>query len=208
MDIGRDNHVVDEHGIDRNAHHDEEALERQCEQAFEVVRADAAPFAVAHRRYGDGRDAHGAINLNHTAIEDDRDEDGHNLEAQADQQRLYGPVSYTHLFENWCDFLNYFDSSIFVQFSFINQRTSSNEFKKQINIPEYSLRMSLNSSACSGMLICFLNSLMLVLWLMKENWTKIGAIGFRHPISEVYAAPKPEIREMIRHRYRSNVGNQ
>lgn len=34
------------------------------------------------------------------------------------------------------------------------------------------------------------------------------AIGFRHPISEVYAAPKPEIREMIRHRYRSNVGNQ
>ena len=42
----------------------------------------------------------------------------------------------TAIFENWCDFLNYFDSSIFVQFSFINQRTSINEFKKQINIPE------------------------------------------------------------------------
>ena len=41
------------------------------------------------------------------------------------------------------------------------------------SISEYSLRMSLNSSSCSGMLICFLNSLMLVLWLMKENWTKI-----------------------------------
>ena len=90
MDIGRDDHVVDEHGIDRHAHHDEEALERQREQPFEVVRAVAAPFAVAHRRYGNGRDAHGAVNLNHTAIEDDRDENGHDLEAQADQQRLYG----------------------------------------------------------------------------------------------------------------------
>ena len=42
----------------------------------------------------------------------------------------------TAIFENWCDFLNYFDSSIFVQFSFINQRTSISEFKKQIDIPE------------------------------------------------------------------------
>lgn len=42
----------------------------------------------------------------------------------------------TAIFENWCDFLNYFDSSIFVQFSFINQKTSINEFKKAINIPE------------------------------------------------------------------------
>ena len=41
----------------------------------------------------------------------------------------------TAIFENWCDFLNYFDSSIFVQFSFINQRTNISEFKKQINIP-------------------------------------------------------------------------
>ncbi len=90
MDIGCDDHVVDEHGIDRNAHHDEEALECQREQPFEVVRTNAAPFAVTHRRYGDGRDAHGTVNFNHTAIEDDRDENRHNLEAQADQQRLYG----------------------------------------------------------------------------------------------------------------------
>ena len=65
-------------------------MECQREQPFEVVRANAAPFAVAHRRNGNGRDAHGAINLNHTAIENDRDENGHDLEAQADQQRLYG----------------------------------------------------------------------------------------------------------------------
>ena len=30
----------------------------------------------------------------------------------------------TAIFENWCDFLNYFDSSIFVQLSFINQKAS------------------------------------------------------------------------------------
>ena len=90
MDIGCDDLVVDEHGIDRISHHDEKTLERQCKHALEVVRADAAPFAVAHRRNGNGRDAHGAINLNHTAIENDRDENGHDLEAQADQQRLYG----------------------------------------------------------------------------------------------------------------------
>ena len=42
----------------------------------------------------------------------------------------------TAIFENWCDFLNYFDSSIFVQLSFINQRVNINEFKKAIRIPD------------------------------------------------------------------------
>ena len=42
----------------------------------------------------------------------------------------------TAIFENWCDFLNYFDSSIFVQLSFINQRADIREFRKQITIPE------------------------------------------------------------------------
>ena len=42
----------------------------------------------------------------------------------------------TAIFENWCDFLNYFDSSIFVQLSFINQKADIREFRKQITIPE------------------------------------------------------------------------
>ena len=42
----------------------------------------------------------------------------------------------TGIFENWCDFLNYFDSSIFVQLSFINQKTNIEDFKKSIHIPE------------------------------------------------------------------------
>ena len=40
----------------------------------------------------------------------------------------------TAIFENWCDFLNYFDSSIFVQLSFINQRVNINEFNNAIRI--------------------------------------------------------------------------
>ena len=58
----------------------------------------------------------------------------------------------TAIFENWCDFLNYFDSSIFVQHSFINQRTNINEFKKQINIPEQDDEFNDIRTEYSGML--------------------------------------------------------
>ena len=40
------------------------------------------------------------------------------------------------IFENWCDFLNYFDSSIHVQISFVNHRSSMRQFEKIIEIPE------------------------------------------------------------------------
>ena len=40
------------------------------------------------------------------------------------------------IFENWCDFLNYFDSSIKFQLSFLNQRADPESFKKSIDIPE------------------------------------------------------------------------
>ena len=42
----------------------------------------------------------------------------------------------TAIFENWCDFLNYFDASVSVQLSFINQGTQRGEAEKAINIPE------------------------------------------------------------------------
>ena len=38
------------------------------------------------------------------------------------------------IFENYCDFLNYFDSSIHVQFSFLNQRADMEEFQRSIHI--------------------------------------------------------------------------
>ena len=41
----------------------------------------------------------------------------------------------TAIFENWCDFLNYFDASVNVQLSFINQGTQREQAEKAINIP-------------------------------------------------------------------------
>lgn len=41
----------------------------------------------------------------------------------------------TAIFENWCDFLNYFDASVSVQLSFINQGTQRGEAEKSIHIP-------------------------------------------------------------------------
>jgi len=41
----------------------------------------------------------------------------------------------TQIFEKYCDFLNYFDSSVTVQLSFINQRGNPEEFNQSIDIP-------------------------------------------------------------------------
>ena len=41
----------------------------------------------------------------------------------------------TTIFENYCDFLNYFDSSISVQLSFINQQVDVAEYERIIDIP-------------------------------------------------------------------------
>ena len=40
------------------------------------------------------------------------------------------------IFENWSDFLNYFDSSIHIQLSFLNQRTDAEECRQSIRIPD------------------------------------------------------------------------
>ena len=53
--------------------------------------------------------------------------------AQADEK--------TAIFENWCDFLNYFDASVSVQLSFINQEMCIRDSKLCCHRPE---RHSLN----------------------------------------------------------------
>lgn len=40
------------------------------------------------------------------------------------------------IFENWCDFLNYFDSSIRFQLSFLNQKADMERFRQSVEIPE------------------------------------------------------------------------
>ena len=42
----------------------------------------------------------------------------------------------TAIFEGWCDFLNYFDSTIHLQFSFLNLTASAESFEQSIIIPD------------------------------------------------------------------------
>ena len=65
----------------------------------------------------------------------------------------------TAIFENWCDFLNYFDASVSVQLSFINQGTQREEAEKAVEIPMQKdafnfypqrVRGDAEKSACKG----------------------------------------------------------
>ena len=42
----------------------------------------------------------------------------------------------TQIFEGWCDFLNYFDSTVSVQLSFVNQYGNKTDFEASIDIPK------------------------------------------------------------------------
>lgn len=68
------------------------------------------------------------------------DVDGHFFTKQIEfldiNYQLAQPDDKIAIFENWCDFLNYFDSSIRFQLSFLNQRSDMEAVRKSINIPE------------------------------------------------------------------------
>lgn len=49
--------------------------------------------------------------------------------------QLAQPDDKAQIFENYCDFLNYFDSTISIQLTFINQRANMQDFSKSIAIP-------------------------------------------------------------------------
>ena len=50
--------------------------------------------------------------------------------------QLAGSDDKTAIFENWCDFLNYFDASVSVQLSFINQGAQREQAEQAIHIPK------------------------------------------------------------------------
>ena len=50
--------------------------------------------------------------------------------------QLAGSDDKNAIFEGWCDFLNYFDATVSVQLSFINQGTQRSDAEKAISIPE------------------------------------------------------------------------
>lgn len=56
------------------------------------------------------------------------------------------------IFESYCDFLNYFDSSIHFQLSFLNQRADMERFRQSIDIPEQSDKFNGIRREYTGML--------------------------------------------------------
>ena len=66
--------------------------------------------------------------------------------------QLAGSDDKTAIFENWCDFLNYFDASVSVQLSFINQGTQREEAEKAIDIPSQDDAFNSIRSEYAGML--------------------------------------------------------
>ena len=76
-----DYHFIHKHGVNADTHHDKKALYAQCEQAFQVIVANASPFPVSHGGKGDRGNGAGQIYLYHSAVEDNRNQHGHNLHA-------------------------------------------------------------------------------------------------------------------------------
>ena len=66
--------------------------------------------------------------------------------------QLAGSDDKTAIFENWCDFLNYFDASVSVQLSFINQGTQREEAEKAVEIPMQKDAFNSIRSEYAGML--------------------------------------------------------
>ena len=57
------------------------------------------------------------------------------VEFQDVNYQLALPEDRTAIYEEWCSFLNFFDSSIHFELSFVNTATDSTEFEKSIRIP-------------------------------------------------------------------------
>ena len=66
--------------------------------------------------------------------------------------QLAGSDDKTAIFENWCDFLNYFDASVSVQLSFINQGTRGGGAAKAVDIPPQEDAFNSIRSEYAGML--------------------------------------------------------
>ena len=49
------------------------------------------------------------------------------------------------IFENWCDFLNYFDSTIHFQLSFVNHKSNLTEFENVIRIEPQEMLLTMSA---------------------------------------------------------------
>ena len=81
-------HTLDQHRINRHADEDEKALKTQCKQAFQVILPHVALLVVAEGCHGDGCKAHHAVDLNHSSVHDDKNNDAQYPHGDADEETL------------------------------------------------------------------------------------------------------------------------
>ena len=81
-------YALDQHRINCYADEDEKALKTQRKQAFQIVLPHVALLVVAESRHGDGCKAHHAIDLNHSSVHDDKNDDAQYPHGDADEETL------------------------------------------------------------------------------------------------------------------------
>ena len=80
--------MLDQRGVDRNAHDDQECLEAQRHEGADVVLSHPAPFLAHHRRHRDGSDGGDKVDLHHAPVHDNEDADGQGPCTDPDEEGL------------------------------------------------------------------------------------------------------------------------
>ena len=81
-------HALDQHRINRHADEDEKALKTQRKQALQIVLPHVRLLVVAEGRHRDGRKAYHAVDLDHTSVDDDKNDDAQYPHGDADEETL------------------------------------------------------------------------------------------------------------------------
>ena len=87
-DVGFGGDTLHQHGVDCHTDDDEKCLEAQGNQRAQIVLAHAAPFLAHHGGHWDGGHRGHKVNLNHTAIDHDKDTNVKRPHGNADKERL------------------------------------------------------------------------------------------------------------------------
>ena len=83
MKVCRDLNSCDQHPVNSYAYHHKECLERKGKQSSQIIGSNLSPLPVSKGRKGDRRYRDIQVNLNHTRIQDYRDQNRDQLQAKA-----------------------------------------------------------------------------------------------------------------------------
>ena len=77
-----------QHSVNRHADEDKKALKAQRKQAFQVVLPHVRLLVVAEGCHGDGRKAYHAVDFNHAAVHDHKNDDAQDPHSDSDEETL------------------------------------------------------------------------------------------------------------------------